>query len=142
MKIQTILSTKGSDVFTIPVDQTIREAITSMVENNIGSLVVIDEGGKPVGIITERDIIRRASENEALFSEQIREVMSREVVFGSPKDDVESVANTMTERRFRHLPILEEGKLVGMVSIGDVVKAQRDQYLGEVDTLQTQIIED
>jgi CBS domain-containing protein len=142
MKIQTILSTKGSDVLTIPVDQTIREAIASMVENNIGSLVVIDEGGKPVGIVTERDIIRRASTNETLFSEQIREVMSREVVFGSLKDDVESVAHTMTERRFRHLPILDEGKLVGIVSIGDVVKAQRDQYLGEVDTLQTQMIED
>jgi CBS domain-containing protein len=83
-----------------------------------------------------------ATRDEALFSQAVSEAMSRQVVLATPQDDVESVAHTMTERRFRHLPIMEGGKLVGIVSIGDVVKAQRDQYLGEVETLQDQMIEE
>lgn len=142
MKIKTILATKGTDVITIGSHQTIREAISSMVENQIGSLVVIDERRKPIGIITERDIVRMAAQDEALFSQAVSEAMSRQVVIATPQDDVESVAHTMTERRFRHLPIMEGGELVGIVSIGDVVKAQRDQYLGEVETLQDQLIEE
>ena len=71
----------------------------------------------------------------------IHDVMTTDVVVATPDDEVESVARTMTERHFRHLPIMDQGKLIGMVSIGDVVKAQRDQFRGEVDTLQTQMIE-
>jgi CBS domain-containing protein len=66
--------------------------------------------------------------------------MTRQVVIGMPQDDVISVAHTMLERRFRHLPIMEEEKLVGIISIGDVLKTQRDAYKGEVETLETQII--
>jgi CBS domain-containing protein len=68
--------------------------------------------------------------------------MTKNVITGLPQDDIKSVANTMTERRIRHIPIVEQGKLVGIISIGDVVKAQRDQYKGEIDTLQTQILAD
>lgn len=68
--------------------------------------------------------------------------MTREVVTGMPQDDLYSVMHTMTERRFRHLPVVDEGKLVAMVSIGDVLKAQRDEYRGEIDTLETQILAD
>jgi predicted transcriptional regulator len=68
--------------------------------------------------------------------------MTKDVIIGLPQDDLISVAHTMIEKRFRHLPIMEHGELVGIVSIGDIVRCQRDQYQGEIDTLQTQIIAD
>ena len=112
-----------------------------LVDHNIGSLVVLDSENRLMGIITERDMIRNLAQDEAMFSYPVHRFMTREVITGLPQDDLESVAHTMTERRIRHLPILDGPNLVGIVSIGDIVKAQRDEYRGEVDTLQTQIIE-
>jgi CBS domain-containing protein len=110
------------------------------ITNNIGSLVVINTAGQPIGIISERDIIRLAATDEAIFPLPVSALMSREMVIGVPHDDLEAVAHTMTEKRIRHVPVVDQGKLVGIVSIGDVVKAQRDQYQGELYTLQTQIL--
>jgi CBS domain-containing protein len=95
---------------------------------------------KPVGILSERDIIRHAEENEALFSEPVANLMTKRVITGTPQDDTFSVAATMTEKRFRHLPIMEDDKLIGIVSIGDILKAERNQYRGEIDTLETRIL--
>ena len=142
MNIRRILATKGMNVITILPKQTIREAIALLEDNNIGGLPVLDENEMLVGIITERDIIRNLVDNEELFAESVDAFMTREVITGLPQDDLESVANTMTEGRFRHLPIMEGDKLIGIVSIGDIVKAQRDEFRGEVDTLQTQISEE
>lgn len=142
MKISRILATKGKRVITIQPNKTVREAIAALLEHNIGALPVVAEDGKLVGIITERDIIRNLAQDENLFSQGVQNFMTREVITGVAQDDLESAANTMTERRFRHLPIMEERVLVGIVSIGDIVKAQRDEYRGEVETLQTQIIEE
>ncbi len=141
MKIQNILASKGSDVITVRADEPIRAAIALLSKSDIGGLVVVDEAQGPVGIITERDIVRQAAKSEALFSQPISEAMTANVTIATPEDEVESVAHTMTEKRFRHLPVMDHGKLVGIVSIRDVVKAQRDQFRGEVDTLETQMIE-
>jgi CBS domain-containing protein len=108
--------------------------------NNIGALVVVNTAGQPIGILSERDIIRVAAIDEAIFPLPVNALMTREVVLGMPHDDLEAVAHTMTEKRIRHVPVVDQGKLVGIVSIGDVVKAQRDQYQGELYTLQTQIL--
>lgn len=143
MKITRILATKTGPVITIGPDQYIRDAVALLSEYNIGALVVVPEGGeKPVGIISERDIIRRAVENEAVFSERVRDIMTSEVITGVPQDDLYSVMHTMTEKRFRHLPIVDADKLIGIVSIGDILKAERDAYRGEIDTLETQILAD
>ena len=142
MNIAHILATKGMDVITIRPEQSIGEAIALLAKHNIGALVAVDEAGKPVGILSERDIVRAAAKNEHVFSQTVSELMTENVIVGMPQDDLRAVAYTMTERRFRHLPIMDEGKLIGIVSIGDVVKAQRDQYEGEVDTLQTQLLVD
>ena len=142
MNIQSILAKKGSHVVTIRPQQTIREAIVTLITNNIGALVVVNHAGQPIGLLTERDIIRVASTNEALFTLTVGILMSREVVIGMPYDDLEAVAHTMTEKRIRHVPVVNQGTLVGIVSIGDVVKAQRDQYQGELYTLQTQLLAD
>ena len=142
MKVQTILATKGTNVITIRPQQSLREAARLLAEHNIGALVVVNEVGQLVGIISERDIIRAAASLEDAFSQPASQVMTKEVIIGLPQDDLMAVAHTMTEKRFRHLPIIDQGELVGIISMKDIVKSQRDQYKGEVDTLQTQIIAD
>jgi CBS domain-containing protein len=141
MNIASILATKGGDVFTILPAQTIRQALGILADRNIGVLVVVDGGGRPVGILSERDVVRNLARNEQILGQTVDSIMTKDVVVGDPQDDLVTVGYTMTERRIRHLPVVSSGTLVGMVSIGDVVKAQRDQYQGEVDTLETQIIE-
>ena len=143
MKLKRILATKTGDVITIRAQQSIRDALALLSKHNIGALVVVgEESDRPVGIISERDIIRRAAESEALFSETVQGLMTQELITGMPQDDLYSVMHTMTEKRFRHLPIVDEGRLIGIISIGDILKAQRDAYRGEIDTLETQILAD
>ncbi len=142
MNVARLLATKGTNVYTIRPEQAIREAIGMLARHNVGALVVVDEAMKPVGIISERDIVRRLAKREDIFGDTISTIMTKDVITGVPQDDVKSVASTMTEKRIRHLPLVDRGRLIGIVSIGDVLKAQRDQYQGEVDTLQTQILGD
>ena len=142
MNVASLLASKGSKVITIQPQQTVRQAVGLLAEHNIGALVVVDRSSSPVGIVSERDVVRSAARNERVFSEPVASLMTKDVVIGLPHDDLASVGHTMTERHIRHLPVMEAGKLVGIVSIGDVVKAQRDQYQGEVETLQTQILDD
>ena len=142
MNIASLLARKGMNVFTIGPDQTLRDALSLLARHNVGALVVVDQTGRPVGILSERDIVREAARNERLFATIVGAIMTRDVIVGGPQDDVVSVGHTMTEKRIRHLPVVDAGKLVGIVSIGDVVKAQRDQYQGEVDTLQIQLLEE
>jgi CBS domain-containing protein len=139
MKVASVLAAKGGSVITIGPDQTVREALRLFATHNIGALVVVDPAHKVVGMITERGILRSALTNERTPSEPVRAVMTREVVIGQPEDDLMSVAHTMTEKRIRHLPIMSRGVLVGIVSLGDVVKTQRDQYEGQVVTLEAQL---
>ena len=143
MNIKSILATKGANVVTISPDQTIREALAVLIKHNVGALVVVDEIQKPVGILSERDIVRLAARNEALFGIPIREVMTTNVITALPQDELRAVANTITEKRIRHLPIVDnQGVLIGIISIGDVVKAERNRFEGEADTLRTQILAD
>jgi CBS domain-containing protein len=142
MNVRRILTTKGGGVVTVRPDQTIREAIALLAKHNIGALVAVDAENRPVGILSERDITRQLAKNEDLFTLPVSDLMTKDVITGMPQDDLKSVAITMTDKRIRHLPIVDQGKLCGIISIGDVVKTQRDQYMGEVDTLQTQILAD
>ena len=137
MQISNILAKKGGTVVTLKPNQTIREAIALLVNHRIGALLVVDEAGKVAGLISERDIIRAAAQNETLFGEPVSSIMTTNVIFARPGDDLKAVEKTMTERRFRHLPIMDHGELVGIVSIGDVVKAALDTYEGEIETLHT-----
>jgi CBS domain-containing protein len=141
MNIETILAKKGMTVFTVRPEETVRQALALLAAHNIGALVVVDEATRPIGVVSERDIVREAARNEDVFGRRVREIMTKEVIIGFPRDDLNAVGHTMTEKRIRHLPVVDKDALVGIVSIGDIVKAQRDQYLGEVDTLQTQLSE-
>jgi CBS domain-containing protein len=140
MTIASLLASKGPKVVTIHPEASIREALARLAEHNIGALVVTDEQNRPVGILSERDIVRGLAREEQVLGRSVSAIMTRDVIIGSPQDDLRTVSHTMTEKRIRHLPVMEGGQLVGIVSIGDVVKAQRDEYLGELDTLQLQLL--
>jgi CBS domain-containing protein len=142
MNIASLLASKGSKVITTQPEQTVRHAVGLLIEHNIGAVVVVDGDRQPVGILSERDIVRAVARNDRALAEPVAALMTKDVILGLPQDDLASVGHTMTERRIRHLPVMEGGKLVGIVSIGDVLKAQRDRYQGEVETLQTQILGD
>jgi CBS domain-containing protein len=139
MKISSLLATKGMNVVTIHPHQTLKEAIIKLSQHNIGALVVLNDTGAPIGILSERDIVREAARMDNILILPVSAIMTKEVITGSPHDDLRSVLQTMTDRHFRHLPILDQGKLAGIVSIGDVVKAQINQYQGEIETLETRV---
>jgi CBS domain-containing protein len=140
MTVATILARKGLKVVTIRPEQTLREALAMLAQHSIGAILVTDARGGLVGILSERDIVREAVRNEKFFDLAVSAIMTSNVISGLPQDDVSAVATTMTNKRFRHLPVLDGGKIVGVISLGDIVKAQRDEYLGAIDTLETQII--
>jgi CBS domain-containing protein len=140
--IASLLAKKGGSVVTVEPEQTVRQALGVLAQHNIGALVVVDGEARPIGILSERDVVRAAARDEAVFGRTVGDLMTRNVIVGVPQDDLESVGRTMTERRIRHLPVVEQGRLVGIISIGDVVKAQRDLYQGEVETMQLELTEE
>ena len=125
MRMREIIQTKGGHVFSITSERTVLDAMRAMVDRQIGCLVVLERDGVQ-GIITERDILTFAARRtQELDTVSVGEVMTRAVITGSADDRVNNVMNLMTENRVRHLPVLEAGRLVGIVSIGDLVNAVR-----------------
>ena len=127
MKLQDILKVKGTDVYTITPNVTLAEVIETLVKYNCGSLVVC-ESEQMVGIITERDILKAcAADLNNMSQALVQTQMSVNLTTGSPDDDVSYIMGLMTQKRIRHLPIVSDGKLAGLISIGDVVKAQHSR---------------
>lgn len=125
MKIDEILRNKGGDVVTIAPQKTVLEAARVLVDHNIGSLVVV-EGRRPVGIITERDLLRlTALAPEDMGTLPVADTMTRDMITASPADGLREMMDVMTERRIRHLPVVDDGELAGIISIGDLVNACR-----------------
>src|SRR5262245_10618437 len=116
-----ILDEKGRAVLRIDGDATVIDAVRQMVDANVGSLVVV-EGGEVAGIVTERDYLRRAAAGEGTDDLPVRELMSSPLVVATPEMPLEECMAIMTDRRIRHLPVVVEGDIVGIVSIGDLVK--------------------
>jgi CBS domain-containing protein len=123
MNIASILATKGGQVFTARPEQTIRQVLRLLAEHNVGALVVVGGDGAPIGMLSERDIVRHIARDETLLGHTVDSVMTKTVIVGTPQDDLVMVGHTMVESRIRHLPVMDGGKLVGLVSIGDVVNA-------------------
>lgn len=135
MTVAAILNSKGPEVVTVRPDQTLESAATLMTERRIGSVLVMD-GDEIAGILSERDIVRAVAQHGAgALGMPVGSAMTREVVFGAPADTVDKVLALMTERRIRHLPVKDHGRLVGLVSIGDVVKKRIEDVLEEAENL-------
>ena len=128
MRLADILRAKGSTVVTIGPDGTVLDAARTLVEHNIGAVVVVEEG-VPVGILSERDILRLTSQKpQELDRTLVAGIMTRDVVFAGEADSLAAAMESMTLHRIRHLPVLREKDLVGMVSIGDVVNTLRTAF--------------
>ena len=138
MNVETILRDKGRAVATIRPDQTIAAALAALRERNIGALVVSDDGERVDGIVSERDIVHGlADRGAALLALNVATVMSRRVATCGPADSVADLMAEMTSRRIRHLPVVRDGRLVGIVSIGDLVKSRLDEIEYEALSLRS-----
>ena len=136
MLIVTVLRAKGDFVATIPPTATVRDLLDLLAEQRIGAVVVTADDAI-AGIVSERDVVRRlADDGGALLDRQVAEIMTADVVTCSKETSVEDLARTMTERRIRHVPVVDaDGALIGIVSIGDVVKSRISELEGERDDL-------
>lgn len=141
MKVSAVLASKGNRTFTIEPGALVEAAVATLAANNIGAVIVVAGGGLPTGMLSERDIIRKLASDPSTLERTVAEVMTFPVICGAPGDDLESVLRTMTAERFRHLPVVEGGEIVGMVTIGDLVKAQLAELRGVAANLETQLLE-
>jgi CBS domain-containing protein len=136
MKVADVLKGKGADVVTVPPDTGIDRAVRKLKEQHIGALVVSDDGERVRGILSERDIVRGLTEHgPQLLQMKVRDVMSPSVVTCAPDESVKSVMTQMTNHRSRHIPVVADGRLCGIISIGDVVKNRLDELEMETNVL-------
>jgi CBS domain-containing protein/ribosome-associated toxin RatA of RatAB toxin-antitoxin module len=136
----TILEKKGTDIISVNPDMTVYEANKLLAERRIGSAVVLDPAGELVGVFSERDVVTGLSKfGEDVLNEPITKVMTQNVIVGHPNDTLQELMSCMTDRRIRHIPIIDQGKLTGIVSIGDVVKARMDELENERAAMQDYI---
>jgi len=123
-KVKDILAVKGSAIVSVGPDATLYEALEVMADRNVGAVLVIDEKGKVAGIFSERDFVRKIIiKGRSGDSTKVKEIMTAQVLYVQPDTGIADCMNLMTQKRIRHLPVLEGEKPVGVISIGDVVKA-------------------
>jgi CBS domain-containing protein len=136
MQISQVLRHKRRDVVTVPPDATVTELLDLLSQHHVGALVVSPDGSAVSGIVSERDVVRRlAADGTDLLGRRVADIMTTEVRTCRPDDTVEGLMVLMTEQRFRHVPVVQDDRLVGIVSIGDVVKQRLDELLSERDQL-------
>jgi len=140
MKLKEVLAAKGRRVVTVSAKSSIADAIRTMHAENVGSVMVPDSESCPVGIFTERDVVRMYADGDRDFDQlPVEARMTCSVVLGRLSMTVDEALGLMTERRFRHLPVVEDGKLLGIVSIGDLVKRKLEETAQEAEALRAYI---
>ncbi len=136
MRIKDVLKTKGgTDVVTIRAEATLAELIDTLAEHNFGALVVSDDGRQVDGIVSERDVVRRLREGPQALDALVSDVMTTDVHVCEPQDSLDDLMRQMTNARVRHIPVVIDGRLAGLVSIGDAVKARISELEFERDQL-------
>ncbi len=140
MTVAAILAGKGRDVLTITAGKTVAEAIDILARHKVGALVVVEGGDRIVGIVSERDVVRMiASGGSGALPTPIAEIMTTKVITCTDGETIDSVMSRMTHGRFRHLPVAAGGRLTGIISIGDVVKARIEQVEREAEEMRAYI---
>ena len=141
MKVHAMLSAKGHEVATTLPETVISTVIRKLKLEGVGALVVSEDGAHVIGIISERDVVRGLAEHGAeLLDMRVADLMTKNVKTCSPEDDLKHVMTEMTRSRIRHLPVTEDGRLCGIVSIGDVVKTRLDELETETNVLRDYIV--
>lgn len=141
MLINQLLNAKGHQVFTVTPEDTLSAVAALLYARKVGAFVVTDRMGHVVGIVSERDVIGALAQHGAVALERpVQDIMTRDVVIASPGETVDSLLERMTDRRIRHLPVMEGSQLKGIVSIGDLVKAKIAQAEHEAQTLKQYIV--
>lgn len=136
MRITDVLRQKGDLVVTITPDQSVKELLDALAQYKVGALVVSSGAGSVDGIVSERDVVRRLQAlGPSVLDQPVASIMTSEVHTAVPEDSLEDLMVMMTERRFRHVPVMVDGRLVGIVSIGDVVKYRIKELQSERDQL-------
>jgi CBS domain-containing protein len=139
MRIEDVLRNKGAAVATIAPETPVSQLLAGLAAMNIGAMVVVGPDGL-AGIVSERDVVRKLHERGAsLLAQPVSEIMTKVVATCTPRDTVDDLAALMTENRVRHVPVLDDGRLAGIVSIGDVVKSRMAQLETEQQQLQAYI---
>jgi CBS domain-containing protein len=140
MRIKDLLRQKGGLVVTIGPDRPVTDLLDSLATNGVGALVVSSDGQAVEGIVSERDVVRRLQRfGPGVLDQPVSQIMSRPVRTCPPDTELDELMRMMTDGRFRHVPVLDGDRLVGIVSIGDVVKHRIDELEGERDQLQAYI---
>ena len=140
MTVATLLEAKGRGVVTTAADVSVAEAIDTLARHKIGALVVVETGERIVGIVSERDIVRAmARAGAGALDEEVGAIMTRKVMTCVESETINDVMSRMTRGRFRHLPVVRENRLAGIISIGDVVKARIEQVEREADDMRAYI---
>ncbi len=140
MKLKAVLQTKGHRVVTVSAQSSVADAIRMMHAQKVGAVMVPDAEGCPVGIFTERDVVRLHADGDRDFDTLAIEArMTCSLVVGRPSMSVDEALGLMTERRFRHLPVIEDGQLLGLVSIGDLVKVKLGEAAEEAQAMRAYI---
>jgi CBS domain-containing protein len=140
MTVKAILSRKGGDVVTIAPTASLTAAVQLLAERRIGAIIVTGPDNRVAGILSERDIVRTLSERgPAALDENVGAVMTRKVTTCTEADTIVSLMERMTEGKFRHLPVVNQGRLVGVISIGDVVKYRIEEVVHDADALREYI---
>lgn len=136
MRISTVIRRKGNLVVTIRPDEPVMRLLEILEEHHIGAVVVSDDGSAVRGIVSERDVVRHLhTDGVGVLDETVAMIMTSDVQICKPDDGIEDLARTMTELRIRHVPVVVDGKLVAIVSIGDIVKSRIEQLQSERDHL-------
>ena len=140
MRIQDVIHAKAQQaVVTIAPDATVRDLIALLAEHNVGALVVSDDGERVSGIVSERDVVRRLHSDEAVLDTLVSDIMTAEVRTCAAEDGLTELMQTMTEHRVRHVPVVADGRLTGIISIGDVVKNRIGELEFERDQLDSYV---
>lgn len=142
MLVHQILKSKADDsVMTVPPETSIADIVKILADKGYGTVLVSKDGKSPDGILSERDIVRKmATHGASVLDAKVKEFMTSKLVTCTRNDNADSVMSQMTEGRFRHMPVLEEGELVGLISLGDVVKARLAELAMEKDALEGMIM--
>ncbi|TPG37468.1 CBS domain-containing protein [Mycolicibacterium hodleri] len=139
MRIADVLRNKGAGVLTVAPDTLVSDLLSGLVTRNVGAMVVVGSEGL-IGIVSERDVVRMLHEHGAgALGRPVVDIMTSEVVTCSPNDTVDSLSGLMTTHRVRHVPVVENGQLAGIVSIGDVVKTRMEALQAEREQLEAYI---